>query len=134
MAISYKVTPRKQPGRDAVKYYAVPVSQGYQTLDTLAEAMAAESTVTEHDIKAVLSSLQQHVIAALKNGQSVRLGDLGSFHATFSGEGTDTKAEYDLRRQLKSVRVQFTKSARMMAAFRLGAGGPKFRNVEEQSE
>ncbi len=134
MAISYKVVPRKKPGTDTFKYYATAYAQGYQTLDTIAEAMALESTVTEHDIKAVLSSLQQHIIAALKNGQSVRLGDLGSFHTTIIGTGSDTRAAYSFAKNVKAVRVQFTKSARMQSAFLLGANGLRFRNLQEDNE
>ena len=135
MAIPYKVIPVKQPGKQGeVKYYGRPVLQGSLSLEEIAARMALESTVTEHDVKAILSSLQQHVIDALKSGQSVRLGDLGSFHLTFTGKGTEKKEDYSVKSQLKAVRVQFTKSARMRRELSLTSGGLKFRNVATNAE
>ena len=37
------------------------------------------STVSSADVKAMLDALQYEVIDALQNGNTVRLGDLGSF-------------------------------------------------------
>lgn len=134
MPIAYRTVPKKKPGTDKVKWYAAPVTQGYVTLESMAARMAAESTVTEHDVKAVLSSLQQHITQALLDGMSVRLGDLGSFHLSFKGEGVEKRSDYNITKNLQSVRVQFTKSSRMQGSFNLGKGGPKFRSVEAAEE
>ena len=128
--IKYHIVPRKKPGTTEVKWYAAPKRQGVVLLNDLAEEMALESTITEHDIKAVISSLQQHIIKHLKNGNSVRLGDLGSFHITMSGSGSEVKKEYVLRQNLKAVRVQFSKSARFLRAFNLKTGNLQFEQID----
>lgn len=64
------------------------------------------------DSKAVLDALQYGVITALKDGKSVRLGDLGSFRLTISSEGVATVEEAKKRGTslIKAVKVQFHKS------------------------
>ncbi len=47
-------------------------------LEQVATNISRECTVTVHDVKAVLSSLQEQIILALQDGKSVRFGDLGS--------------------------------------------------------
>ena len=59
------------------------------------------------------------VLDALQNGNSVRVGDLGSFRLTIKTNGVATAAE--AKRQgvnlIREVSVQFTKSATMRDAF-----------------
>lgn len=45
------------------------------------------------DVKAVLDALQYEVIDALQNGNSVRLGDLGSFRLSIKANGSNPSAE-----------------------------------------
>lgn len=92
-----------------MKYYESAVNTGVVRIDELASEMAAESTVTRHDILSVLSSLQQHIMQHLALGHSVRLGDLGSFHVTLFGNGTANKDDYTTG-ALKGIRVHFRRS------------------------
>ncbi|MDY4030279.1 MAG: DNA-binding protein, partial [Alloprevotella sp.] len=78
-------------------------------------------TVTEHDVKAVLSALQEQVIYSLSDGHSVRLGDLGSFRPTLSVYTFDTPEEVTAA-GIKHVRTRFTPGTRLVAAMRTGAG------------
>ena len=73
------------------------------------------STVSSADVKAVLDALQYEVIEALENGNSVRLGDLGSFRLTMKSQGVETVAEAKKKgaQLIKKVNVQFTKSTTM---------------------
>ena len=63
--------------------------------------------------------MQYEVIDALENGNSVRLGDLGSFRLTIKADGTATAAEAKKQgvKLIKQVNVQFTKSTAMRDAF-----------------
>ena len=90
-------------------------------LEALYDLMAEESTVTRHDVKAVVSALQRWIIYYLKEGYSVRLGDLGSFRTTLSGSGTEEADELS-DDNIEYVRVQFTPSAIMEQAFLTGSG------------
>ena len=84
------------------------------------DELSAESTVTRHDVKGVVSALQEWVVRYLKAGYSVRLGDLGSFHVTLksTGQASEDAVTADT---ITAVRVQFTPSSMMEEAFALGA-------------
>src|SRR5574344_1182526 len=76
--IKYIVKLKKNP-KDTTKsaFYPVIVKIGSVGLDRIARDIDNECTVTEHDMKGVLSALEQHIISELQNGHSVRLDDLG---------------------------------------------------------
>ena len=102
-----------------IKYYPQAAPTTPLTLNQIVKRIEKRSTVSSADVKAVLDALQYEVIDALQNGNSVRLGDLGSFCLTIKAEGADTAA--DAKRQganlIKEVSVQFTKSTAMRDAF-----------------
>ena len=108
--INYIVARKKNMTDGSIKYYAkvAPVSPVY--VNDIAARISKTCTVTEHDVKAVLSALQEQVIYSLSDGHSVRLGDLGSFRPTIACKGMD-KAEDLTVRNIKKVRVKFTPSA-----------------------
>lgn len=126
--INYKAVQKKNPSTKEVKYYPGIVLGNPMLLEELTENIALNCTVTEHDIKAVLSALQEQVILALKQGRSVRMGDLGSFRPTMTGTGEATPEEVD-ETNITGLRVQFTKSARMDAELQIKARGISFRKV-----
>ena len=80
--INFDVIQRRNPKDGTVKFYSQVYTSEYMTLDDIAENISRECTVTVHDIKAVLSALEEQIIIALQAGRSVRFGDLGSFHVT----------------------------------------------------
>lgn len=77
--------------------------------------MEKRSTVSSADVKAVLDALQYEVIEALEAGNTVRLGDIGSFRLTIKSQGVETAAEAKKKgaQLIKQVNVQFTKSTTM---------------------
>lgn len=101
------------------KYYPQMAPSTPMTLSQITKRIERRSTVSSADVKAVLDALQTEVIDALQNGNSVRLGDLGSFRLTIKAHGAESAAE--ARRQganlIKDVSVQFTKSVTMRDAF-----------------
>ena len=110
--IKYNVIPFKKPGTETILYRAqitpgVPIK-----VDALAEEISNECTVTVHDVKAVLSALDQHITSALLNGHSVRLGDLGSFHITLRSNSTPTRDEFTVD-NITSIGIQFVGSREM---------------------
>lgn len=105
-----------------VKYYPQIAPSTPMTLSQITKRIEKRSTVSSADVKVVLDALQSEVIDALQNGNSVRLGDLGSFRLTIKANGVETAAE--AKRQganlIKEVSVQFTKSTTMREAFAKG--------------
>ena len=131
--INYFVQKRVSPKDESVKYYAQAGKVTPLTLNEVAEAISNECTVTPHDVKAVLSALEEQLILAFQSGKSVRLGDIGSFHVTISSKGSATAAEVGIA-NINAVRVQFTKSAKMKSALRI-AQNPKigFRLIQKDT-
>ncbi|MBR1712500.1 MAG: HU family DNA-binding protein [Alloprevotella sp.] len=111
--IKYKTYASKNPKTKLVKYYACPVEQRPVNRDQFFEQIEAESTVTEHDVKAVLSAMQRHLWNNLREGRSVRLGDLGSFHITLNSTGAEQPEDFTVK-NIKKVRVRFRPSAKFL--------------------
>lgn len=116
--ITYKVIGYKKSGEESAIYYARPTTIHPVTIDDIAQSISRECTVCLPDIKAVLNSLEYHVISNLKSGLSVRLGDLGSFRPGISGKSTKTLEEWKPS-NIKALRVRFTPSSRMHREFNL---------------
>lgn len=116
--ITYNIKQRKSPKDGTKKWYAAAQTTSYMNLEQVAANISRECTVTIHDVKAVLSALQEQIILALQAGKSVRFGDLGSFHVTLKSKGADTEKDFS-KKYIRRVMVRFTKSGKMRSAFRL---------------
>jgi predicted histone-like DNA-binding protein len=95
MAIKFKVLPRRNP-QDVTapeKYYAAAIGDGETDLETLAEMISYQCSVTESDCYAVLLSLEHNIVKELGQGRIVKLGRLGNFQVGISSEGLVTAAE-----------------------------------------
>ncbi len=123
--IKYVVKSLKNVVTGSTKYYAQVAPVSPLTLDDITEKISGECTVTEHDVKAVLSALQEQVIAALRDGNSVRLGDLGSFRLTLSSSGEENRNDVSAD-NITALRVRFTMSARMRSTLAKGQRGISF--------
>jgi len=131
--IKYIVKLKKNP-KDTTKsaFYPVIVNIGSVGLDRIARDIDNECTVTEHDMKGVLSALEQHIISELQNGHSVRLGDLGSFHVSVKSKkgGKATAADVSSA-DVKCLRVHFSKSARLRHEFNIAAPDIQFQGPKK---
>ena len=116
--IKYVIRAKKNPINKQVKYYPQMAPTTPVTLAHIVKRIEKRSTVSSADVKAVLDALQYEVIDALQNGNSVRLGDLGSFRLSIKADGSDTSAEARSTgaNAIKAVNVQFTKSTAMREA------------------
>ena len=110
--IKYNVIPRKNPINKVVKYYAQMAPVNPVKLSELADSISAQCTLTVHDVKAVLSALQEHIAQHLRNGNSVRLGDLGSFRAVIKSRGASTIEDFSVG-NIKGLKVSFVMSSPM---------------------
>ena len=92
MAINYSVTPRKNPKnpQDPAKYYAQTQVVSEYSFDDLCADLEAMSTLTEGDIKATTVNMVHCISSALRNGRSVRLGELG--HKNQPQQGSEQEA------------------------------------------
>ena len=131
--IKYQVLPRRNMRTNTVKYYAQIANTSPVNLDVITELVQAQSTVSAADVKAVLDQLQVIVQEQLRNGRSIRLGDLGSFRPTLSSTRVDTAAAVKST-NIKRVNVVFVPSAYIQKDLKNGvvAGGLKFTQVKKK--
>ncbi len=120
--IQYIVANHKNISDGSVKYFAQIAPVTPVNLTDIASRISKTCTVTEHDVKAVLSALQEQIIFCLSDGHSVRLGDLGSFRPTLCSFSYATPEEVSAS-SVKFVRTRFTPGTRLTAALRPGAAG-----------
>lgn len=112
MAIKYKVTERGTPGvagGGTKKYYASATDRKKIDLKQLSERLAAISTVTEIDTIAVLQGLVHLLPEYLCNGNTVSLGDFGTFSVHIKSEGKDTPEAVN-GTSIKDINVAFRPS------------------------
>ena len=109
MAIKFKATLRPNPIKkdEPKKYYPTAISSGRVDLKEMAKRISDKSTtVSDIDTHAVLMALTQEIAAAIQNGESVHLGDLGYFHITLSGRGVN-EAKHLASGDIKEARLRF---------------------------
>ena len=94
--VTYSVVPRLSPrDKDASpKYYAQAQASGDVSIREMSERIQQSCTVHKADVHAVLVALEDTMIDALKGGEIVRLGDLGTFQIGVSGKGALTEEDY----------------------------------------
>ena len=106
--VTYSVAPRINP-RDKeapAKYYARAQANGDATVREMSERIQQSCTVTKADVQAVLVALEDVIIDALKSGEIVRLGDLGTFQIGLSSKGAVTEEDYTPS-LITKVRINF---------------------------
>ena len=106
--VTYSVSPRINPREkdEAPKYYAHVQANGEASIREMAERIQQTCTVHKSDVFAVLVALEDVIIDALKSGEIVRLGDLGSFQIGISSKGALTEEDHDVS-MIKKARINF---------------------------
>ena len=110
--LKYNLISRKNPVTKEFAFHASLVPVNPVRLAELAQEVSDNCTVTVHDVKAVISALEERIYKSLRNGQSVRLGDLGSFHPTISSSGAATEEEFSAE-NIRGIRVRFIGSSKL---------------------
>ena len=106
--VTYSVSPRINP-RDkeaAPKYYGHVQASGDIDLREMAERIQQTCTVHKSDVFAVLVALEDIITDALRGGEIVRLGDLGTLHIGISSKGAVTEEDYS-DSLIKKTRINF---------------------------
>ena len=106
--VTYSVSPRINP-RDkeaAPKFYGHVQASGDIDIREMSERIQATCTVHKSDVFAVLVALEDVITEALKSGEIVRLGDLGTFQIGISSKGAVTEEDYDAS-LIKKARINF---------------------------
>lgn len=75
--------------------------------DALATIMQRNCTVKKSDILAVITELIETMQDQLQESKRVKLNGLGTFKISISSSGASTASDYDVRKDVKSLRVLF---------------------------
>ena len=109
----YQLIERKNPLDSSVsKWYASPVQQGIMEMVDIAKEISGRSTTTYPDILSVLQNFLEYLPFLMKLGYSVRLSDFGILRITFSSEGVEDRADFDISK-ISQPRVIFFTSPKL---------------------
>ncbi len=89
------------------KWYPTLRSTGMLKEKEVARQIADETTLNPKEAEMALSQLQKIMLRALHNGQSIQLGDWGSFYLTLNAEGSETEADVNATK-VKKVNIRFS--------------------------
>ena len=115
--VTYSVSPRINP-RDKEadpKYYGHVQARGDISLREMAERIQSTCTVHKSDVFAVLVALEDVITDALKGGEIVRLGDLGTFQIGISSKGAETEKDYT-DNLITKARINFRPGSALVGA------------------
>lgn len=114
MSVKYKILGKKNPQDISApeKFYANAIGDGEVNMDTLAEMISYQCTVTESDCYAVLISLEKNIISELEQGRIIKLGRLGNFQVGISSLGKETAEEVNSS-AITKTRVLFRPGKRL---------------------
>ncbi|EKB55711.1 HU family DNA-binding protein [Bergeyella zoohelcum] len=109
--MKYKLIQKGKPGDpDAPKkWYATPIKSGTITQKNLAQQISGRSSLTSGDVNNVIQNLLELLPQELIKGNSVQLGDFGTFRLSFSSDGVDTEKDFT-KDKIKGVKILFTPS------------------------
>ena len=108
MAVLFRLSQNKNSkSLEFGKWYARSVMTGTVDTDALATIMQRNCTVKKSDILAVITELIETMQDQLQESKRVKLNGLGTFKISISSSGASTASDYDVRKDVKSLRVLF---------------------------
>ena len=118
MAIRFLLRDIKNPINGKTKTYAQIAEVEYTMLDTIVERIVEQSSLSAGDVLSVLEMLKENIVEELSHGNSVRLGDLGSFRPAITSQGMEpgTAKRYPAA-LIKNFKIRYTPSGYMRRAF-----------------
>lgn len=129
MAIKFKAIARKSPVDKSVSYYPTTETPEPVKLPALVKSIEKITALSSSDVKSCLDALQYEIISRLKDGKSVRFGDLGTFRVSMQGKGTATAEEVQVE-SIKNLKVVFTPSGQIARSIEVGSPDIAFERVK----
>ena len=126
MAIFFNKVERPVPGGSgARKWYGVLKTIRMAGQKEVARQIADETTLNPKEAEMALDQLKKVLIYLLLNGQSVQLGDWGSFRLTCNSTGHETKGGVTAN-SIRKLNIRFTAGKELRDAL----SGAQFLPVE----
>lgn len=126
--MSINVQPISITLNDTERYVYRNVNNEPVDYEDFIDDMVAESTVTRHDVKAVVSALEEQLIKYLKSGMTIKFGDLGTFSLTLRGKGQESADDVDSS-CITSIGIRFTPSSYIKNEFVVGTDAQSVKFV-----
>lgn len=99
-----KVNPQE---RSKKKWYANAVQSSKIGQKEIAKSIASKSSLTAGDIANVIQNLLEELPKELVKGNSVKLGDFGTFRISISSDGVENEKDFKAS-MIKDIRIIFT--------------------------
>lgn len=118
MSIKFKVLEKGQPGvvgGGEKKWYAQIVYDEEVTVDELVQEIEKFCSLTEPDIRGVITALENVIQNKLSASRIVRMERLGSFYPAISSNGEDEESKVDAN-SIKKVSVNYRPGDRITKA------------------
>ncbi|MDO4229908.1 MAG: HU family DNA-binding protein [Capnocytophaga sp.] len=114
--MKYHLVQKANPqDRSKTKWYANAVTSAKVGQKDIAKTISSKSSLTVGDIANVIQNLLEELPKELVKGNSVKLGDFGTFRISISSEGVENEKDFNAS-MIKDVRIIFTPGVEMKQA------------------
>lgn len=106
--MKYRLVEKVNPqDRSKKKWYANAVQSSKIGQKEIAKSIASKSSLTAGDIANVIQNLLEELPKELVKGNSVKLGDFGTFRISISSDGVENEKDFKAS-MIKDIRIIFT--------------------------
>ncbi|ATA73784.1 HU family DNA-binding protein [Capnocytophaga canis] len=114
--MKYHLVQKANPqDRSKKKFYANAIISSKVEQKDIAKTISSKSSLTAGDIANVIQNLLEELPKELLKGNSVKLGDFGTFRISISSEGVENEKDFNAS-MIKDVRIIFTPGVEMKKA------------------
>lgn len=108
--MKYRLIQRKNPNdRDAApKWYATPMNETPEDVKTMTSSATEYTTTAAIELESALELFGEYAKKKLLNGESIRIGNLGTLRLTFRSEGVDDIRKFKSHLMIHDARMLFT--------------------------
>ena len=131
MAFKFKVREGKNPKTGQAMFYAQADKVNPVSIYDFAEEIAHSTTVTEADVKAVITEFEVRLMKHFQNNESVRLESVGSFCPRMWSTAARLPEEFT-KANLKRIAVRFTPAASIKYSLRAENPAMVFERIVEE--
>jgi len=113
MAVQYVTRQDKRKNGNQLWYGRV-IHPTTVDLDTIAERIEKNCSMTKGDVKAVLTELVSVMTIELQNSNKVKIDGLGLFYLMIKSSGVENEKDYNAGENIKNVYTRFLPEGRMV--------------------
>lgn len=127
--LSFKKNPQKKD--NSGKWYAIPSVVNRLDTRAVCKVVTRNTTTAPTELETSFNLVCDGIPHELQQGNSVKLGLLGTLRLSFGSTGVDDPAAFDAATMIKNLKVVFTPSKELMAAVKEGLAFENVGVVEE---